>query len=156
MTHDKWMRAAIDAAAAGIDEGQTPFGAVIVRGDTLVAAGHNEVWRRTDPTAHAEVVTIRRAAEALDTIDLTGCRMYTTCEPCPMCAAAIHWCKLDAVWFGATIEDAQTAGFSELTVPAIDLYRRGASPVVLHTDCCRADCAALFQRWTNRPDRRAY
>src|SRR5215510_6620237 len=95
--HENWMQLAVEQARAGIAAGQSPFGALIVRDGSLVASGHNEVWKRTDPSAHAEVVAIQRAAAALRTIDLAGCTMYTTCEPCPMCAAAIHWAKIDAV-----------------------------------------------------------
>jgi tRNA(Arg) A34 adenosine deaminase TadA len=142
-----WMRHAIAQARAGIAAGQSPFGAVVVRGERLVAAGHNEVWRRCDPTAHAEIVAIQRAAAALDTIDLSGCVLYTTCEPCPMCAAAIHWSKLDAVCYGAAIADAQRAGFTELTLPADELYRRGASPVQIRAGVLAAPCAALFEEW---------
>ncbi|MGE3108909.1 MAG: nucleoside deaminase [Phycisphaerales bacterium] len=144
-----WMTLAIDQARRGIADGQSPFGAVIVRGGSLVAAGHNEVWRRTDPTAHAEVVCIQRACEALRTIDLSGSEMYTTTEPCPMCAAAIHWSKLASVHFGTTIADALHAGFSELTVPIDRLYRDGNSPVRLAQAprSVRARCAGLFDEW---------
>ena len=101
MEHEKWMRQAFEEARAGIEEGQTPFGAIVVRGGAVVARGHNEVWATTDPTAHAEVVAIRRAALALGTIDLGGCVMYTTCEPCPMCAAAISFARIRRLYFGA-------------------------------------------------------
>jgi guanine deaminase len=156
MDHTAWMQRAIDEARAGISAGQSPFGAVVVRGPALVAGGHNEVWLRTDPTAHAEVVAIRRAAASIGSIDLSGCVMYTTCEPCPMCAAAIHWAKLDAVFFGATIADAQHAGFTELTLPAADLYRLGGSRVRLADGILGPRCAALFGEWTARADRRVY
>ena len=86
-----------------------------------MAATHNTVWRDLDPTAHAEVNCIRSAAKALQTISLSGCEMYSTCEPCPMCLSAIHWSKIDRVVFGATIADAAAAGFCEL-----HMARRGA------------------------------
>lgn len=156
MKHEHWMRLAIEEAQAGISEGQSPFGAVIVHGDILVARGHNQVWATTDPTAHAEVVVIRRAAEALGRIDFSGCVMYSTCEPCPMCAAAIHWSKLDAICFGATISDAQIAGFSELTVSIHDLYTRGRSPVRLLPPVMPSECAALFKSWLAHPNHREY
>ena len=147
MKHDKWMQAAIEQARQSIADGQTPFGAVVVRGGELIAGGHNEVWHRTDPTAHAEVVAIQRAAATLKTIDLSGCEMYTTCEPCPMCAAAIHWSRLDAVYYGATIADADGAGFNELTLPAAELYRQGGSGVRIISGVLQAECAALFDAW---------
>lgn len=146
MDHERWMSAAIDAAREGILAGQSPFGAAIVRGNELVVAAHNVVWATTDPTAHAEVSCIRQAAAILGTIDLSGCRMYTTTEPCPMCAAAIHWSKLDDVWFGASIADAENAGFSELHLPIEEIYARG-SGVGVHRGLLAARCADLFQLW---------
>lgn len=149
------MSLAIDAARRGIASGQTPFGAVIVRGGELVATGHNNVWSWTDPSAHAEVVCIRGAAKAMGAIDLVGCEMYTTCEPCPMCAAAIHWANLDAVHFGARIGDAAAAGFRELTVPIEELYSMGGSEVRIGAEVMRAECARLFDEW-KRSGGRAY
>ncbi len=141
------MSCAITEARAGIASGQSPFGAVIVRDGKVVAAGHNHVWANTDPTAHAEVECIRNAGKALGTIDLAGCEMYTTCEPCPMCAAAIHWANLDAVHFGARIADADAAGFRELTLPIETLYAQGKSGVRVHADVMRNECTALFAEW---------
>ena len=150
------MQIAIDEARQGIAAGQSPFGAAIVRGEQLVAAGHNEVWKRCDPTAHAEVVAIQRASAALGTIDFAGCVMYTTCEPCPMCAAAIHWSRLDAVFYGATIADAKKAGFNELTLPIPELYRAGGSSVRILAGISQPACAALCEEWLRHPAQRAY
>lgn len=147
MDHDRWMQLAIEQARAGIAAGQSPFGAVVVRGGRVVAAGHNEVWHRTDITAHAEVVTIQRACTALAAIDLSGCTIYTTTEPCPMCASAIHWARLDECVCGATIADAAAAGFNELHLAARDLYRTGGSKVRLVEGVQRKECAALFGEW---------
>jgi tRNA(Arg) A34 adenosine deaminase TadA len=141
------MSLAIERARAGIAAGQSPFGAVIVKDDRLISAGHNEVWKRTDPTAHAEIVAIQRAALELKAIDLTGCTMYTTCEPCPMCASAIHWARIGQCVYGATIADAASAGFNELHLPITEVYRIGRSPVRLIPDTLRAPCAALFRDW---------
>lgn len=153
--HARWMHLAIEQARAGIAKGQSPFGAVVVRAGAVVGVGHNEVWHRTDPTAHAEVVCIQNTARALRTIDLSGCVMYTTTEPCPMCASAIHWSKLDAVYFGARIADAEGAGFSEIAMPIEELYRVGKSPVRTEAGMLKAECAALFAEW-KRADGRAY
>jgi tRNA(Arg) A34 adenosine deaminase TadA len=147
MTHEDAMRLAVKVAQKGIAAGQTPFGAVIVRADDLVSEGHNCVWRETDPTAHAEVVAIRHAAAALKRIDLSGCEMYTTCEPCPMCLSAIHWSKLDAVYYGAVIADAQAAGFCELCVAAQTLAALGGSPLRVEEGPLRTECVDLFAQW---------
>jgi len=150
------MRQAIRQAQAGIAAGQSPFGAVIVRNELLVGAGHNEVWMRGDPTAHAEVVAIQRATRDLASIDLSGCVIYTTCEPCPMCATAIHWARFDAAICGATIGDAAAAGFNELLMPAAELYRIGRSRVRLTPDVLRSECAALFVAWQHARLGRTY
>jgi len=141
------MSLAIAKTREGIASGQSPFGAVIVRGGAVVAATHNTVWRDLDPTAHAEVNCIRCAAKALAAIDLRGCEMYSTCEPCPMCLAAIHWAKIDRVVYGATIADAAAAGFCELHVDARVLAEMGRSPLRVEGGLLREECAGLFALW---------
>ena len=141
------MSLAITRARDGLAAGQSPFGAIIVRGTEVVAATHNTVWRDTDPTAHAEVNCLRSAARALQSIDLKGCTLYSTCEPCPMCLSAIHWAKVDRVVFGATIDDAAEAGFCELHVAAISLAEMGRSPLVVEGGLLREECSALFSEW---------
>ena len=96
----KFMQMAIDLSIVNIDEGGGPFGAVIVRGDKVIATGVNRVTSSCDPTAHAEVSAIRRACSELQTFDLTGCEIYTSCEPCPMCLGAIYWAHLDKIFYG--------------------------------------------------------
>lgn len=142
-----YMWRAIEKAREGIAAGQSPFGAAVVKDGKVVVAAHNTVWRDTDPTAHAEVQAIRLAATALGTIDLSGCVMYTTCEPCPMCLSAIHWAKFSRCVFGATIADAAKAGFCELIFPAKDLARQGKSPLIVEEGILRPECAELFERF---------
>jgi len=141
------LRLAIAAAREGIAAGQSPFGSVIVREGAVIASTHNTVWRDTDPTAHAEVNCIRAAAHALQTIDLSGCFLYSTCEPCPMCLSAIHWAKIRRVVYGAGIADAAAAGFSELRVPARDLARMGGSNLVVEGGLLIDECRALFEEF---------
>jgi tRNA(Arg) A34 adenosine deaminase TadA len=93
------------------------------------------------------VNAIREAAAALDTIALTDCVMYTTCEPCPMCLSAVHWAKFKRCVFGATIEDAANAGFCELHFPAKELARQGGSPLIVEDGVLRAECVELFERF---------
>ena len=150
------MRLALHAGRRGVADGQTPFGACIVRKDQVVARSHNTVWRSMDPTAHAEVNAIRRAARRLGTLDLSGCVLYSTCEPCPMCFSAIHWARLDAVVFGARISDARRLGFNELNVSDRTLKRLGGSPVRLVEDFMRGPCLELFRAWASRKSPRAY
>ena len=152
----EFMAMAIDKAREGIAAGQSPFGAIIVCDGEVVAVTHNTVWRDHDPTAHAEVNCIRRAANALHAIDLGGCEMFSTCEPCPMCLAAIHWAKIERVVYGATIDDAARAGFCELHVDARVLAEMGRSPLKVESGLLREECAALFTQWREAGLCRAY
>lgn len=147
MSPEEKMQLAIEIARQGVAQGQTPFGAVVARGAEVVAVEHNTVWRDTNPTAHAEINALRAAAAALRTIDLSGCTLYSTCEPCPMCLSAIHWARIDAVYFGAGIEDAETAGFHELRIPAKELARMGGSPLRVESGPLRDQCVELFHHW---------
>ena len=105
---------AIELAVLNIEERKGgPFGAVIVRDGTIIAEGTNLVTASLDPTAHAEVVAIRKACAVLQTFELTGCVVYTSCEPCPMCLAAIYWSRAEKVYFAAGREDAAAAGFDD-------------------------------------------
>jgi len=151
-----FMRRAIAVADEGLQAGQTPFGACVVRDGRVVAAAHNAVWARTDITAHAEIVAIRRACEVLRTIDLSGCDVYSTCEPCPMCFAACHWARIRRIVFGTRIADAEAAGFHEMPIGNDRMKALGGSEVAIVPDVLRDECAALFTRWADRRDRRAY
>ncbi len=144
----EFMQVAIERARQGIAAGQSPFGTAIVLDGRVVAAAHNTVWREVDPTAHAEINAIRIASKALGRIALEGCTLYSTCEPCPMCLAASHWAKVDRVVFGASIADAEAAGFRELPVGAIDLAARGRSHLVVESGLLVAECVGLFSEWT--------
>ncbi len=152
----QFMQRAIEIAQAGIAQGQTPFGAVIVLDGREVVAAHNTVWLSTDPTAHAEVNAIRQAAKQLQRIDLHGCVMYTTCEPCPMCLSAIHWSKIDEVIYGATISDALSAGFGELCFDAQKLAEQGGSKLRVTLGPLRQQCADLFRQWKSAGKSKAY
>lgn len=114
MSDFPWLRRAIALASENVTSGGGgPFGAVITRGGELVAEGVNMVTLTCDPTAHAEVTAIRRAAAALSTFDLSGCEIHTSCEPCPMCLGAIFWARLDRIWYSATHLEAAAAGFDD-------------------------------------------
>ena len=147
MAPESLMSLAIAKAAEGIRAGQTPFGCVIARDGDILAANHNVVWQTVDITAHAEITALRAACQATRLLHLEGCIVATTCEPCPMCMAALHWARVDTVYYGATIDDAAKAGFNELTVPAAELLKAGNSPVKLAGGVLRDECRALFDQW---------
>ena len=151
-----FMQRAIARAREGIEEGQTPFGACIVRDGEVVCCEHNVVWATTDITAHAEVHALRKACRLLDTIDLSDCIIYSTCEPCPMCFSAIHWAGIRTVVYGADIADAKATGFHELELSNALLKRLSNSPIEVVGGFMKAECAALFHDWADRPQAHAY
>ncbi len=112
-TDHTWLARAIDLAVANVADGGGPFGAVIVRDETVVAEGQNRVTRDLDPTAHAEVQAIRAAGQALGDFSLAGCTLYASCEPCPLCVSASLWARLDRVVFAADRHDAARGGFDD-------------------------------------------
>ena len=150
------MRLAIAKCREGLAVGQSPFGCAIAVGDRLLACEHNTVLATTDITAHAEVNALRSACHAASDIFLEGALVATTCEPCPMCTAALHWARVKTVYFGATIDDAADAGFNELHVPAVEILRTGGSEVALIPDILRDDCRQLFAEWKASPQATAY
>jgi tRNA(Arg) A34 adenosine deaminase TadA len=148
MTDDeKFMQMAIAKAKEGVDTGQSPFGAVIVKNGEIISSEHNIVWKSTDITAHGEVTAIRAACKNLNSIDLSGCTIYSTCEPCPMCFTAIHWARIKKIICGARIEDAKKYGFNELTVSNHTMKKDGNSKVEIVSDFMRSENLELFEYW---------
>ena len=144
---------ALAVESAGTDGG--PFGAVVARGDEVIATGTNRVTSSGDPTAHAEIVAIRRAAEALGTHDLSGCVLYASTEPCPMCLAATWWARIGEIVFAADRDAAARAGFDDAAI-----YREVASDREVRSIPCRQHLAdegeAPFEAWAANPARRPY
>jgi guanine deaminase len=153
---ERFMRLAIDKAREGVAQGQTPFGACIVTDGRPVACEHNVVWATTDITAHAEVTAIRAACKALGAIDLSGCVIFSTTEPCPMCFSAIHWARISKISFGTRIEDAEAFGFNELKVSDAEMKRLGGSNVAIEAGLLRDENLQLFREWKARKDSRSY
>jgi len=111
---ETFMSEAIRLARLNMENGHGgPFGCVIVKDGEIIASAFNEVLMNNDPTAHAEIVAIRRACQKLDTYQLEGCEIYTSCEPCPMCMGAIYWSRPAKVYYAASREDAAKAGFDD-------------------------------------------
>jgi guanine deaminase len=132
-----------------------PFAALVVRGDEIVSSGTNSVTLWNDPTAHAEIVAIRRACSALKTFQLSDCEIYSSCEPCPMCVGAIYWARLRAVYFAGERADAAAAGFddafiyNELPLPP---YERRIPMVQM----MREPAAGVLAEWKAKPDKQRY
>ena len=113
MKKEDFMRKAIELSIENVKNGGGPFGAVIIKGDEVIATGVNRVTANHDPTAHAEVSAIRAACEKLGTFDLEGCEIYTSCEPCPMCLGAIYWAHLNKIYYANNRTDAKNIGFDD-------------------------------------------
>lgn len=156
MNDEHYMLLAVEVARKGIALGQTPFGACLVKANCVLACAHNGVWANLDITAHAEVQAIRAACAELKTVDLSGCVLYSTCEPCPMCFSAAHWARVARLVYGAGIVEAQRAGFHELMITNRTLKQLGKSSIELAAGLLRDDCLELFDTWMKRADRRAY
>jgi len=150
------MQLAIDKCRAGIAAGQSPFGCAIARGGEVVSVEHNTVLATLDITAHAEINALRVAAREQGVLFLEGAVVATTCEPCPMCTAALHWSRVREVHYGATIADAQAAGFNEMQVSCHAIARLGGSRLMLTGGLLADACRALFTQWQERPDATTY
>ncbi|HUS39105.1 MAG: nucleoside deaminase [Pirellulales bacterium] len=150
------MQMAIEAARRGVNSGQTPFGCAIARDGDVLSVEHNTVWSTTDITAHAEVNALRSACRSTGEILLTGSVAATTCEPCPMCMAALHWGRVETVYFGASIADAEQAGFNELNVSSEQMVSIGGSDVKLVPGLMAEQCRELFREWLENDNRQSY
>ncbi len=139
-----------------MESGQSPFGCAIARDGEVIAAAGNTVWRDTDPSAHAEVNAIRAACRRLGTIDLSGCVLYSTCEPCPMCFATAHWARIPRVVFGASIPDAARAGFNEMALTNEQIKALAGLGVELVPGVRADECRRLFVEWQGRAGARPY
>jgi len=153
MTH--FMQEAFLEAQRGIEaKDGGPFGAVIVKEGKIIACGHNEVIKTNDPTAHAEMVAIRKASAFLGNFRLDGCTLYTTGEPCPMCFSAIHWAHIEKVYYCNTKKDAARIGFDDTLITDIITGKR-RSPVTF-TYLPDAACKSLFLRWYQDEEKKPY
>ena len=150
------MRRAISLAQKGIDSNSGgPFGAVVVKEGEIVGEGCNQVTSTNDPTAHAEVVAIRNACKNLDSFQLDGCILYTSCEPCPMCLGAIYWARPTKVFFACTREDAANIGFDDHFI-----YDEIERPIeerhIKSINFLRDEGLTVFENWESKSDKTKY
>jgi len=132
-----------------------PFGAVICKNEQIIAEGWNKVVSASDPTAHAEITAIRRACKQLNSIDLSGCTIYCSCEPCPMCLAAIYWAKLDKIVFAATHKDAAAAGFND-SYYYEEIGKSWEQRTLLWKQELRDEGRRVFEAWCLNPNKVEY
>jgi len=152
----KFMQRAIELAQQGMYQNHGgPFGCVVVKDGSVIAEGNNCVTSYNDPTAHAEVVAIRNACEYLGTFQLTGCDIYTSCEPCPMCLGAIYWARPDRIFYAATRHDAADAGFDDSFI--YDELKIPDNQRTIPTQAIgRDDAVKLFDQWKRKEDKTTY
>ena len=150
---NEYMKAAIEEAERGIHAGDGgPFGCVIVKNGKIIGRGHNEVVKRKDPTCHGEIMAIHEASSALDSFDLSGCELYTTGEPCPMCMGAILWANIDQVYYGCNIADTEEIGFRDKVF--YEFTEEKKAQMLREMD--REECRKLYRDYQNIAERISY
>lgn len=155
MTKEELMKKAIELSEENVANGGGPFGAVIARDGEIIATGVNRVTANCDPTAHAEVSAIRAACQKLKTFELSGCEIFSSCEPCPMCLGAIYWAHIDRLYFGNDKDDAKAIGFDDSFI-----YDELALPRTLRKLPVRIlmdkEAEEAFRMWENKTDKIEY
>jgi tRNA(Arg) A34 adenosine deaminase TadA len=146
---------AIELAEASVLAGGGPFGALVAQGGRIIAEGQNRVVLSRDPTAHAEIAAIRAACAALSRFELSGCSVYASCEPCPMCLAALYWARVDAVVYACTREDADQAGFDDQRIYG-ELARPPRERALPMRRLDRPGALDAFRIWREIPNRQDY
>lgn len=150
------MARAIQLSIDNVQSGRGgPFGAVVVKGNEVIAEGANQVTSTNDPTAHAEVVAIREACSKLHVFDLEGCDIYSSCEPCPMCLGAIYWARLSRIYFANADEDAAKIGFDDSMIYR-ELRQPHSQRKIPMIQMMREEALAAFRAWESKPNKIAY
>lgn len=153
---EKFMKEAILLSESNLQSNDGgPFGCVIVKGDEIIGTGNNQVMSTNDPTAHAEIVAIKNACKNLQTHQLEGCEIYTSCEPCPMCMGAIYWARPSIVYFGNTRYDAAEIGFDDSMIYD-EINTQPEKRKIPFINLGREEAKKVFAMWHNKNDRQHY
>jgi guanine deaminase len=156
MNHNEYMREAIRLSIENVKSGKGgPFGCVIVKDGKIIARGTNQVTSLNDPTAHAEVVAIREACNSLNSFQLNGCEIYTSCEPCPMCLGAIYWARPEKIFFANGREDAAKIGFDDHFLYE-ELPKSIQERTIPTEQMLREEALAAFREWESKKDKIEY
>lgn len=150
-----FMQKAIKLSLESMKHGGGPFGAVIVKNGEIIAAESNHVTQHNDPTAHAEVCSIRTACTKLETFDLSGCELYTSCEPCPMCLGAIYWSHISKVYYANTRNDAKNAGFDDYLIYD-EISKDIDNRIIPFEQIMRDEAIMAFEEWEGLEDKTDY
>ena len=151
----KFMAKAIELSISSSNTIGGPFGSVVVKDNEIISEGSNKVTYSNDPTAHAEVVAIRKACKKLNTFDLSGCEIYTSCEPCPMCLSAIYWSRLDKIYYANTREDAKNIDFDDSFIYS-EIPKKIDERKIKMIQMLRDDAQKAFEIWDKKIDKIKY
>ena len=149
------MKKAIELSKKSIERGGGPFGAVIVKDGKIIASAHNKVTINNDPTAHAEVMAIRMACKKLKTFDLSGCELYASCEPCPMCLSSMYWAHIKNYYYGNQKEDAEQIDFSDKFIYE-ELDKKPEYRTMPRQQMMRNEALEAFKMWEEKEDKTEY
>jgi len=152
---NQFMKKAIELSIESVNKGGGPFGCVVVKDGIIVSEGSNKVTSTNDPTAHGEIVAIRNACKKLNTFSLTGCELYSTCEPCPMCLSAIYWARINKIYYANTRKDAQKIDFDDSLIYSEfqkDIDKRKIPMIQM----MRNEALKAFELWDKKKDKVKY
>jgi len=152
---NKFMTRAIELSIESVNSRGGPFGSIIVKNDKVIAEGSNKVTLNNDPTAHGEIVAIRKACKSLNNFNLSGCELYSTCEPCPMCLSAIYWAHIDKVYYANTRNDAQKIDFDDSLIYS-ELLTNVKKRKIPMVPMMRDEALKVFELWDKKTDKIKY
>ena len=152
---NKFMARAIELSIESVNTGGGPFGSVIVKDEKIIAEGSNKVTSTNDPTAHGEIVAIRKACKSLNNFNLSGCELYSTCEPCPMCLSAIYWAHIDKVYYANTRDDAKKIDFDDSLIYS-ELLKNVKIRKIPMAQMMREEALKAFELWNKKTDKVKY
>ena len=152
---NKFMTRAIELSIESVNSGGGPFGSIIVKNDKVIAEGSNKVTLNNDPTAHGEIVAIRKACKSLNNFNLSGCELYSTCEPCPMCLSAIYWAHIDKVYYANTRDDAKKIDFDDSLIYS-ELLKNVKIRKIPMAQMMREEALKAFELWNKKTDKVKY
>ena len=152
---NKFMTRAIELSIESVNLGGGPFGSVIVKDEKIIAEGFNKVTSTNDPTAHGEIVAIRKACKSLNNFNLSGCELYSTCEPCPMCLSAIYWAHIDKVYYANTRDDAKKIDFDDSLIYS-ELLKNVKIRKIPMAQMMREEALKAFELWDKKTDKVKY
>ena len=155
ISKNKFMLRAIELSISSANGSGGPFGCVIVKDDKIIAEGSNKVTFSNDPTAHAEIVAIREACKKLNTFNLSGCDLYASCEPCPMCLSAIYWSHVDNIFYANTREDAKKISFDDSLIYS-EISKKNEDRKIPIKQMLRDEALKAFEIWNKKTDKIEY